>query len=74
MFIEVAALSFPPPYVVPIEPGLMPNEAKRRTLESSASFPVFGFLPVSFLSAGFLSVVFLGIRPMGLGRLLIISR
>jgi len=68
-FIEVAALSFPPPYLIHIIPGSTPTETNLRTFESSASFPAFCFLPASFLSAVFLSVVFLAIRPMGLGRL-----
>lgn len=72
-FIEVAALSFPPAYDVSIETRSMLTETRRRTFESSVSFPVFCFLPVSFLAAGFLSVDFLTIGPIGLGRFEIAS-
>jgi len=65
-FIEVAVLSFPPPYIASTELRLTSTETRRPTFESSASFVVFDFLPVSFLSAGFLSVVFFAIGPMGL--------
>jgi len=64
-FIEVAALSFPPPYVVHLT-EINAKEMGRHTFESSVLFPPFGLL-VSL-------PVFLGIGPIGLRRFVVVCQ